>query len=314
MIMLKAATPAALQDYRDGIELLASRYPSRWGQIAEADHHCRWSQWDRMMEEGLNARPVPTRRQEDGWNAIIAESAFQYACRGPLAAWWEKNLTWGFDHPTPGAAQASPTPPVQLALQAPQPQLAIQNGGGAKGNKGGGGKGGRGQGRDANPTPTSTRNACYNCLSTGHPWWDCTSVTGKALNPELKRALAAWNSEHAGKGDGRKGKGGRGGKGGKGGKSGGSPTEETPPPAGRRVVPACSRGGGRRSRPRRPAQAPPLKCCGVARVWGARVHGRTPNAGCAGAGCPRAAGTYPLGFHLSQSFLLPRAGSAWETA
>ena len=138
MIMLKAATPAALQDYRDGIELLATRYPTRWGQIAEADHHCRWSQWDRMMEEGLNARPVPTRRQEDGWNSIIADSAFQYAFRGPLAAWWEKNLTWGFDHPTPGAAQPSPTPPVQLAIQ--NPQLALQNG---SANPGGGGSMGR---------------------------------------------------------------------------------------------------------------------------------------------------------------------------
>ena len=179
MIMLKAATPAALQDYRDGIELQATRYPNRWGQIAEADHHCRWSQWDRMLEDGLNSHP-PTRRQEDGWSSIIADSAFQYAYRGPLAAWWEKNVTWGLDHPTPGASQPSP-PPVQLAIQ--NPQLAIQNG-----NANAGGARGEGQWRQgwprSGPRCTARAGAHPRCvLQLPRSWTPLVGVYGASPQP-----------------------------------------------------------------------------------------------------------------------------------
>ena len=105
MICLKAASPAHLMDYRDGIEMLAGRYPNKWGAIAEVENHLRWSQWDRMLEEGIHAG---TRDQEDGWSKIISDSAYYHAYRGELAPWWDKNLTWAFDHPQRAVSEAAP--------------------------------------------------------------------------------------------------------------------------------------------------------------------------------------------------------------
>ena len=68
MVMLKAATSAHLKDYRDGTELLVRRWPNTWGAIAEVENHLRWSQWDRMLEEGIHDG---TREQDAGWSQII---------------------------------------------------------------------------------------------------------------------------------------------------------------------------------------------------------------------------------------------------
>ena len=65
------------------------------------------------------------------------------------------------------------------------------------------------------PPAQPTKNACLSCLVAGHTWWECTAKTGRALSPQLKKALAEW-SANGGKGKkGQKGKG-KGGKCGKG--------------------------------------------------------------------------------------------------
>ena len=192
MISLKAASPAHLQDYRDGIELLAGRYPTRWGHIAEVENHLRWSQWDRMLEEGIHDG---TRTQDAGWSQIISDSAFYNAYRGQLAGWWDKNLTWSFDHPNrPIVEAAPPTQALQQRLAAleravahPKKQAAVPKAPKAP--------------KQATPKTPLT---CWNCGGEGHPYWRCTELTGRALSAELQQK-GTGKGKGGGKGKGEKG-------------------------------------------------------------------------------------------------------------
>ena len=106
MVMLKAATPAALGDYYDGIKLLVDDYPGSWSEISTADELCRREQWPMMLETGLTeivgtdaeGNELTRRVQnEHTWSSIIQDSAYQEANRGELGAWWRTHLTKPLD-------------------------------------------------------------------------------------------------------------------------------------------------------------------------------------------------------------------------
>ena len=113
MISLGHASPESLEDYRFGIELLADRFPTAddWVRIATADALARNTQWDRMREERLRLKEMlPT----DGWDRIIAESAYKgMSTPTALSAWWETNC-WlpllSARHPTMANPPVQPAP------------------------------------------------------------------------------------------------------------------------------------------------------------------------------------------------------------
>ena len=55
MLMLRAATPSALDAYKEGIRMLVTLYPGAWGVIQVADETVRGEQWDLRCEERLRA-------------------------------------------------------------------------------------------------------------------------------------------------------------------------------------------------------------------------------------------------------------------
>ena len=94
MISLGHASAESLEDYRLGIELLSDRFPTAddWARIATADALVRNSQWDRMREERIRLKEM---RPTDGWDLIIADSAYRgMSTRSSLSAWWETNCWW----------------------------------------------------------------------------------------------------------------------------------------------------------------------------------------------------------------------------
>ena len=187
MIMLNAASPASLQAYHKGIRILNGRWPSEWAAIQRADVAVRTSQWSRLLEDGLAARPPTVIQNERVWDQIIKDSAWQEAYRGPLAAFWERTLTFTL---TNGFVPAG-----TVSFVTPSPV-----------GEGGGGGG-------APPAPErgtkAVKGACFNCGVPGHPWWECTPKTGRALNPVLAKQLKEFNAA-PGPGGGRGGRGGRG--------------------------------------------------------------------------------------------------------
>ena len=104
LLMLGAASPAALNSYFKGLETLLTRFPSAWPEIATADELVRSEQWDLLLEEGLAAG---TRTQgPQVWSSIIRDSAYG-GFQGPRAQWWDDHLT--FTLMATGRANASHT-------------------------------------------------------------------------------------------------------------------------------------------------------------------------------------------------------------
>ena len=137
------------------------------------------------------------------WDPIIAGSAFQSACQGLLAQWWEDNLT--FDLLTVGTRQIRAPQPI-TAPSAPLPPpaaLAIQDAPAGHRNAASVRDSGNAFGRDP----------CITCGAGTHAWWSCTTRTGTPLTAHFATILAS-KGKGQGKGktkdQGSKGKGGRG--------------------------------------------------------------------------------------------------------
>ena len=212
MVMLGAASPQTLRGYETGIKALSKKWShlGGWPRICWADVQVRSQHWDRILEDGLASSP-PTFDHADPmvWDAVIACSAFQSACRGALAGWWEDNLTFDLDHPHGQPRQQQAAPPQ---LPAPAPTLALQDA--APSSRGA--TGFTGSGRESGQTGGEP---CANCGTGNHAWWNCTFKTGTPMKSHLAAVLTSKGLSPKGKGknkskdSGGKGKGGGGGKG-----------------------------------------------------------------------------------------------------
>ena len=94
MIMLNAASPAALDRYARGIEELVTLYPQAWGVISVADETMRSERWDIMME----STPVDYK-----WEDVIRDSAFGFDTT--TAHWWYMHVLG----PLAGGARQNPS-------------------------------------------------------------------------------------------------------------------------------------------------------------------------------------------------------------
>ena len=77
MIMLNAASPAALDKYARGIEELVALYPQAWGVISVADESMRSERWD-ILKESADV--------DCKWEDIISDSSFGFS--NGAAHWW----------------------------------------------------------------------------------------------------------------------------------------------------------------------------------------------------------------------------------
>ena len=65
MIALNLATPYALDEYEEGIELLHTRFPNRWGAIWALDEEVRSRGWKDVREKIINRSHVPSTPEWD---------------------------------------------------------------------------------------------------------------------------------------------------------------------------------------------------------------------------------------------------------
>ena len=291
MIMLGAASPGALLAYRSGVEKLHGRWPQFWHRIAVAEALARSTQWDRLMEDRLSAdERDPTFMSEraaaaqDVWDKIVEDSAFT-GCSGggPLAEWWEENLWFGLNQSASGIATTLSTQPAPQHLLYSVGASSTQDGaGGGKGNGGrndraGGAlphvqaRGDRQEGQGNGPT-------CFNCLTVGHHYWNCTRLTGTPLNAVLQAALDAKGAGRGGgggRGNGGGGRGAGGGGAGGGGNGGGGRGDG----GGRGNGGGRGAGGGGRGRGYPPAPAPDNAPGGRPRGRRANRNGNRPRGG-----------------------------------
>ena len=209
MIALNLATPYALDEYEEGIELLHTRFPNRWGAIWALDEEVRSRGWKDVREKIINRSHVPSTPEWDPkhpWCYIIASS--RYAAAGPLWFWWharERALDKNSDpsgvlprpalpasnsfqapallaladrhptHPRKTDTPKAPQPPPPKAGQLQQLQKQDNKGKGGKNGKGGKagkqGKGGADRGGQSPGMPGYT--GCHVCGSPDHLGKDC---------------------------------------------------------------------------------------------------------------------------------------------
>jgi len=90
MIMLKAARPATLDAYEEGIRELTVHFPAGWGTIAVADETMRAEQWDIIREQTSSNAPAAY-DPDLPWDFVIGQST--YGVPGALKAhWWESRV------------------------------------------------------------------------------------------------------------------------------------------------------------------------------------------------------------------------------
>ena len=93
--MVKAASPAALDKYEQGIEELVCRFPNSWGIIFHADETVRFQRSGRIREDFLYETPlydIPVAFDKNQpWEFIISRSAFGSA-GGLLEHWWDQHV------------------------------------------------------------------------------------------------------------------------------------------------------------------------------------------------------------------------------
>jgi hypothetical protein len=88
MIMLDAASPAALDAYGQGIRELVSIYPNHWGVIVVADELMRAENWGNISEDLADEGSLDTARP---WNQILKLTAFG---SGQKAHWWDMHVIY----------------------------------------------------------------------------------------------------------------------------------------------------------------------------------------------------------------------------
>ncbi len=88
MIMIRAATPAALGAYEDGIQTLVTLFPNSWGVIQLADETIQREQWDIKAEERMRVGAAPEPKAP--WDSIVRESA--YGVWAPTQHWWKLHV------------------------------------------------------------------------------------------------------------------------------------------------------------------------------------------------------------------------------
>ena len=193
MLSLGAASIATLRAYRDGIERLNGEWGNHWVQIALADLKCRTYQWDRLREELLED-PEARFTESDGWDRIIAMSAYDgMSMGGRMGKWWERNL-W---RPllTPSAPPPpTPAPTGYLAKRARLSQVDEPTG----------------RAPPVDHPDAASALKCANCGGRGHRWWDCTPLTRRPLAAHLQRELDNKGRSRGGNGEGGAGRGGGG--------------------------------------------------------------------------------------------------------
>jgi hypothetical protein len=90
MTSLKAASPATLNLYYDGIRSLVEMFPNYWGVIFQADEKLRCERLDRALENHLMAG---NSLEHSTWNILLREMAYGSPYATPSAThWWTVNV------------------------------------------------------------------------------------------------------------------------------------------------------------------------------------------------------------------------------
>ena len=92
MISLKAASPATLNLYFEGIRTLVEMFPHNWGVVFQADEKVRNERWDRALENHLMTGKV---LESGTWNSIIREMSYGSPEATPATThWWTVNVVF----------------------------------------------------------------------------------------------------------------------------------------------------------------------------------------------------------------------------
>ena len=185
MIMLGAATPAALNTYQRGIQKLVGRYPAAWPAIARADTLMRMEQWDTVQRAFRRQCSWAQLDVEHGiWSGVIKATAFGREERGPRDRWWEDELTFKLDreglaHATPAPAPIAPSPVAAPATVAPvvvhQPApLYVPT------------RPTPASAAPSNPGGAPVTGSCFKCGQVGHSWRLCPLGVSEAEAAQFK--------------------------------------------------------------------------------------------------------------------------------
>jgi len=194
MLMLRAARPATLDGYAEGIRQLSVLFPGGWGTISVADESMRAEQWDIIFEQAAGNSPV-SMDPALPWDFVLGQST--YGVAGALRAhWWELRVVLPLVRGSPAAVAAD----VSLQLEGSAP-VSGASGAGKKRVRGGAGRNqpppraqlprpasssavhglqfchawNRGAGNCPDPCPNGRLHACEHCGRDGHKGFECRS-------------------------------------------------------------------------------------------------------------------------------------------
>ena len=190
MIMCRAASPAALDRYAEGLRQLLFRHPLAWGLICVADETVRGEKWSRLMEQAKSKRDYDWNHKMP-WEAIIKGSAFRIG-GGSLQEYWDQHVL----HPATMLKDNGAVAPT-----ARQYIARIEGYAPSAGTAFDGGKGKKGKGKDAPPWPQPALQdvAPWPSVPAGAPTWPRKDQWTKKKGDGTKGKDA--------KGKGKKGKG-----------------------------------------------------------------------------------------------------------
>jgi len=126
LIMLEAASPAALDAYEEGIRQLTVLFPGSWGTVSVADEAMRAEQWDVLLEQFSHSRPEGF-DADLPWNYILHASAYGSALTFK-AHWWESRVVLPMLQNVSSARAAA----TAAVLEGSMPHAALQPDGGNK--------------------------------------------------------------------------------------------------------------------------------------------------------------------------------------
>ena len=161
MVMLRGASPAALDAYENGIRELATLFPGAWGTIATADEYVRAEQWDVALEQA-RSEPPPGFSGACPWDSIIRATSYSSGVR---QHWWETRVVLPLLQGARGGQAASVAARLEgsIPMGAPAPAAAAAGPAHGSGSSRGGRKGRKNKDRSSprggSSAPSASKSA-----------------------------------------------------------------------------------------------------------------------------------------------------------